>query len=86
MTDDTIVVVDPPSPVEVVVTGVETVAVVQVPQPITVIESGIGGGAAVDPSLFFQVLLYLAELDNETKKHTARTNLGLETVDGGVFT
>lgn len=87
MTDDTLVEVNPPSNTLVTVTGVATVVVAQQAVSPTIIETGGGGGgAAVDPNMFYQVLLYLAELDNETKKHTARTNLGLATVDGGVFT
>jgi len=85
MNDDTFVIVENDPPISVTVEGQEMVVVVAEAQEPTIIKIG-EGGPSVDPNMFFQVLLYLSELDNESKKHTARTNLGLETVDGGVFT
>ncbi len=40
---------------------------------------------SIDGSAFFQTLLRLSELDDETKRVAARTNLGVETIDGGTF-
>lgn len=76
--NDTFVVVELDPPIEIAISEVETVVVVEEPVETIIVEVG-EGGAAVDPTMFFQVLLYLSELDNQTKKTTARTNLGFTT-------
>ena len=85
MNDDTFVIVENTPPVSVTIEGQDVVVIVKEVQAPTIVNIG-EGAPSIDPNTFFQVLLYLAELDNETKKHSARTNLGLETIDGGVFT
>ncbi|MBV7457298.1 hypothetical protein KW843_22650 [Acidovorax sp. sif1233] len=68
--------------------GGETV-VVQQPEPATVVVTrGIPGppgppGDATGGALL--VVNRLSEFDDETKKAAARTNLGLQVIDGGTF-
>lgn len=44
-----------------------------------------GPSGIVDATQFFQTSLRLSELDTEIKRADARANLGLQTIDGGIF-
>jgi len=84
--NDTFVVVELDPPITVTVGGQTEVVVVKEPQEVTVVYAGTGGGgASVDPNMFFQTLLRFAELDTEQKKVEARVNLDLQIIDLGTF-
>jgi hypothetical protein len=78
---------------DLVVVEHDTVVVVQEigTQVVEVVSAGPQGipgppGDASQADLFFQVANRFHEIaDNEPAKQTARTNLGLSTIDGGTF-
>lgn len=43
------------------------------------------GTAVIDKTEFFQTISLLGELDTEQKRLVARTNLGVQNIDGGTF-